>query len=98
MCGAPQGGAPPWLPWVRQRRPLNPTLERQLRTISARRLHPHKHRVKRRLYGTTRPGTVLKQLVPVKTAHWDVTQPGYLEIDLVSHSGASAAGEFLHTL
>lgn len=27
-----------------------------------------------------------------------MTQPGYLEIDLVSHSGASAAGEFLHTL
>jgi len=27
-----------------------------------------------------------------------VHQPGYLEIDLVSHSGASASGEFLHTL
>lgn len=91
-----------WLPWVRQRRPLSPTLERQLLAISARqmdrRLQPRKHRLKRRLYGTTRPGTLLKQLVPVKTDHWDVTQPGYLEIDLVSHSGASAAGEFLHTL
>lgn len=27
-----------------------------------------------------------------------MSQPGYLEIDLVSHSEASAAGEFLHTL
>jgi hypothetical protein len=27
-----------------------------------------------------------------------VTLPGYLEIDLVSHSGRSAAGEFIYTL
>jgi len=103
LCAARLKAALPlWLPWVRQRRPLSPTLERQLRTISARqmdrRLQLHKHRLKRRLYGTTRPGTLLKQLVPVKTDHWDVPQPGYQEIDLVSHSGASAAREFLHTL
>lgn len=103
LCAARLKAAVPiWLPWVRQRRPLSPTLERPLLTISARqmdrRLHSHKHRLKRRLYGTTRPGTLLKHLVPIKTDHWDVTCPGYLEIDLVSHSGASAAGEFLHTL
>jgi hypothetical protein len=40
----------------------------------------------------------LKHQIPIKTDHWDVDQPGYLEIDLVSHSGASASGEFLHTL
>ncbi|MDR4466801.1 MAG: hypothetical protein MRJ68_00705 [Nitrospira sp.] len=76
---APQGGAPLWLPLGPTAAPLSPTLERQLRTISARqmdrRLQPHKHRLKRRLYGTTRPGTLLKQLVPVKTDHWDVTHP-----------------------
>jgi hypothetical protein len=103
LCAARLKAALPlWLPWVRQRRPLSPTLERQLLAISARqmdrRLQPRKHRLKRRLYGTTRPGTLLKHLVPLKTDHWDVTRPGYLEIDLVSHSGASAAGEFLHTL
>jgi hypothetical protein len=93
---------PIWLPWVRQRRPMTPTVERHLLAISARqidrRLHARKQTLKRRLYGTTRPGTLLKHLVPLKTDHWDVTQPGFLEIDLVSHSGASAAGEFLHTL
>jgi hypothetical protein len=41
---------------------------------------------------------LLKHLVPLKTDHWDVTQPGYWEIDLASHSGASAAGDFLQTL
>ncbi|HEX2260701.1 MAG TPA: hypothetical protein VHJ56_03650, partial [Candidatus Binatia bacterium] len=49
-------------------------------------------------YGTTRPGSLLKHMIPVKTDHWDVTLPGYLEIDLVSHSGTSAAGEFIYTL
>jgi hypothetical protein len=93
---------PLWLPWVRQRRPVSPPVARQLLAISPRqidrRLQSHKRTLKRRLYGTTRPGTLLKHLVPLKTDHWDVTRPGYLEIDLVSHSGASAAGDFLHTL
>jgi hypothetical protein len=34
----------------------------------------------------------------VKTDHWDVHQPGFTEVDLVSHSGNSASGEFAHTL
>ena len=93
---------PMWLPWARQRFRLSLTLERQLLHISPRqmdrRLQPRKRQLKRRLYGTTRPGSLLKQMIPIKTEHWDVTKPGYLEIDLVSHSGASAAGEFLYTL
>jgi hypothetical protein len=93
---------PQWLSWVKKHFAISPELEKQLLAISARqmdrRLFPHKRTVKRRLYGTTRPGSLLKHMIPVKTEHWDVTLPGYLEIDLVSHSGASAAGEFLHTL
>jgi hypothetical protein len=81
---------------------VNGELEKELLAVSARqmdrRLSLHKRAVKRRLYGTTRPGSLLKQMIPVKTDHWDVTLPGHLEIDLVSHSGASAAGEFIYTL
>ncbi|MBC7837994.1 MAG: hypothetical protein H7Y39_05050 [Nitrospiraceae bacterium] len=61
-------------------------------------MQPRKRTLKRRLYGTTRPDTLWKHQIPIKTDHRDVHQPGYLEIDLVSHSGASASGEFLHTL
>jgi hypothetical protein len=47
----------------------------------------------------TKPGTLLKGQVPIKTfADWDGTRPGFLEIDLVAHCGASGAGEFLLTL
>lgn len=93
---------PQWLPWIKKYFEVNAELEKELLAISARqmdrRLSPHKRTVKRRLYGTTRPGSLLKQMIPVKTDHWDVTSPGYLEIDLVSHSGASGAGEFIYTL
>lgn len=93
---------PQWLPWLRQRVSLTPAQERQLLAISPRqlewRLPPRKAGLKRTLYGTTRPGSLLKHQIPIKTDQWDVTQPGYLEIDLVSHSGASAQGEFLYTL
>ncbi len=91
-----------WLPWIRQHFELTQPLEDQLLAISARqmdrRLRETKHIVKRRLYGTNRPGSLLKQMIPIKTDHWDVNRPGYLEIDLVSHSGASAVGEFVHSL
>jgi hypothetical protein len=93
---------PTWLPWLRRRLTLSPEQERQLLAISPRqierRLRTHKERVKRRVYGTTRPGSLLKHMIPIKTEQWDVTKAGYLEIDLVSHSGANADGEYLYTL
>ena len=48
----------------------------------------------------TKPGTLLKHQIPVRTwAEWDdATQPGFLEIDLVSHDGGVARGEFAWTL
>jgi hypothetical protein len=93
---------PLWLPWIRPRFRLTPSLERQVLTISARqldrRLQAKKRQIRRRLYGRTKPGTLLKHHIPIKTDHWDVTQPGYAEIDLVSHSGDCADGEFVYSL
>jgi hypothetical protein len=70
--------------------------------ISARaidyRLGPHKRVLRKRIYGRTKPGTLLKQQIPFKTDRWDVQVPGFTEIDLVSHSGASAAGDCCHSL
>ena len=48
---------------------------------------------------TTRPGSLLKKQIKVRTfADWDDLKPGFLEADLVAHCGESAAGSFLHTL
>ena len=93
---------PLWLPWARQRCRLTAARERQLLGISARqmdrRLAPHKRPLKKCLYGRTKPGTLLKHHIPLKTDHWDVTTPGFTEIDLVAHCGHNADGEFLHSL
>ena len=93
---------PQWLPFLKKRLSISPRLEGQLLRISPRqidrRLKPYKVRAKRRLYGKTKPGTLLKHQIPIRAERWDVSRPGYTEIDLVSHSGDRADGEFIHTL
>lgn len=49
--------------------------------------------------GHTKPGTLLKHQIPVRTfSQWDDAKPGFLEIDLVGHDGGSTAGEYCQTL
>jgi hypothetical protein len=48
---------------------------------------------------TTKPGSLLKNLIPVHTfTEWDEERPGFLEIDLVAHCGNTTEGQFLCTL
>lgn len=48
---------------------------------------------------TTKPGTLLKKSIPVRTfAQWDDARPGFVEVDLVAHCGDSTQGEYLNTL
>jgi hypothetical protein len=48
---------------------------------------------------TTKPGRLLKNLIPVRTfTEWDEERPGFLEIDLVAHCGNTTEGQFLCTL
>jgi hypothetical protein len=93
---------PAWMPWIRKRFRVRPEIAEQLVHISARqmdrRLRGQKMQRRRRIYGRTKPGYWLKHHIPVKTDSWDVRVPGFTEVDLVSHSGDSAAGEFAHTL
>lgn len=93
---------PMWMPWIRKRFRVRPEICKQLLQISARqmdrRLAAQKGQRRRRLYGRTKPGYLLKHHIPVKTDRWDVQTPGFTEVDLVSHSGNSASGEFAHTL
>lgn len=55
-------------------------------------------RVKRKGLSTTKPGTLLKHHIPVKTNQWDETRPGFLEADTVAHCDASMAGQFAFSL
>lgn len=53
----------------------------------------------RRGRGGTRPGTLLKHQIPIRTfADWDDKRPGFGEIDLVQHDGGLNQGDFACTL
>ncbi len=58
----------------------------------------HRREIRKRLYGRTKPGTLLKHHIPLKTDRWDVAIPGFTEIDLVAHCGSLGDGEFVHSL
>ena len=79
-----------------------PEVEEALLKISPRQmdrlLAGKKRAKKKRFYGHTKPGTLLKTQIPIRTDHWDVSEPGYLEIDLVVHCGPGASGEYVCSL
>lgn len=82
---------------------LGPPDREQLLGMSAatvdRRLRPFRLQLRPHGLGTTKPGTLLKQQVPIQTyTPWDEQRCGFVEIDLVAHCGMSTAGHSLNTL
>ncbi|MHB8247083.1 MAG: integrase catalytic domain-containing protein [Acidimicrobiales bacterium] len=64
-----------------------------------RRLAPERAALGLRSHSHTKPGTLLKSQIPVRTwADWDDNVPGFVEIDLVGHEGGNSTGEFCFTL
>jgi hypothetical protein len=49
-------------------------------------LRARKQRLKKRVYGGTRPGRLLKHQVAIKSERWDAQVPGFAEDDLVAPS------------
>lgn len=47
---------------------------------------------------TTKPGSLIKKHIPIKTNQWDETRPGFIEADTVAHCGSSVAGSFVYTV
>jgi hypothetical protein len=47
---------------------------------------------------TTKPGSLLRKHIPVKTEQWNETVPGFIEVDAVAHCGSSTAGMFAYTI
>jgi len=62
-------------------------------------LAPERRKFALRGRSGTKPGTLLKHQIPIRTfAEWNDTQPGFVEIDLVGHDGGEACGDFCQTL
>ncbi len=71
-------------------------------TVSAatldRILAPYKLNASRLGWSTTRPGSLLKKQIPIKTNQWDETKPGFVEADTVAHNGGIVSGTYAYTL
>jgi hypothetical protein len=62
-------------------------------------LRPWRQAGGRRSLSTTKPGSLLKNSIPIRTfADWQEDQPGFMETDLVAHCGESTEGFYLNTL
>jgi hypothetical protein len=82
---------------------LEPQIKARLLALSpataARLLQAERKRAKPHGLGSTKPGTLLKSAIPIRTfAEWNEAEPGFTEIDLVMHCGSTTRGEYLHSL
>jgi len=93
---------PLWMPWLEKRIELQAQTRDALARISVRSidrlLQAKRGQVRRRLYGHTRPGSLLKHQIPIRAERWDVHEPGWSELDLVAHCGGDGNGEFINSL
>jgi hypothetical protein len=67
-----------------------PTIDRILKPLRA------KYRLKGRC--TTKPGTLLRKQIPIKTNQWDEFKPGFVEADTVAHCGDKIEGDYANTV
>jgi len=75
----------------------------KLKTLSAatidRLLAPERKKYALKGKSKTKPGTLLKHQIPIRTfSDWDEQRPGFVEIDLVGHDGGDSRGEYIQTL
>jgi len=82
---------------------LDPAVRDNLLSMSAatidRMLAQERKRIRLKGRKGTKPGTLLKHQVPIRTfSEHDQEIPGFLEIDLVGHEGGNLRGDFAQTL
>jgi hypothetical protein len=94
---------PLWLPGYGQHfGQLSEEVTNALLSISPatidRLLKPVRIQYKKRGRSTTKPGTLLRNQIPILTNQWNESRPGFLEADTVAHCGESLSGMFAYTI
>jgi len=92
-----------WLPYYpTEFNYLQPDVVNALSNISPatidRILKPTRLKYTKRGRSTTKPGSLLRNQIPIKTSQWDETRPGFVEADTVAHCGDTVLGIYVNTV
>ena len=94
---------PIWLPHYAQTyAPLTLKVIQALKRMSPstidRLLKPIRPKFKKHGLSGTKPGSLLRKQIPIKTDQWDEFNPGCIESDTVHHCGESTEGQYVLTV
>ena len=94
---------PIWLPnYVQTFNPVATDTITLLSKISSatidRILKPVRPKFRKRGKSGTRPGSLLRNQIPIQTDQWNQSIPGFLESDTVHHCGDNLAGQYVLTV
>lgn len=92
-----------WLPFYEaEYEKLTPEVESKLKKLSPatidRLLRPVKAKFKGKGLCGTKPGSLLKNIIPIKNAEFIPDKPGFIEADTVAHCGNSLEGDFVWSI
>lgn len=94
---------PIWMPhYAKTYHPLDLKVIKSLKSISPatidRILKPIRPKFKKHGLSCTKPGSLLRKNIPIKTDQWDEFNPGCIESDTVHHCGETVEGQYALTV
>jgi len=94
---------PFWLPhYIKNYGPVEQYILDALKTISPatidRIFKPIRPKYKKKGLSGTKPGSLLRKQIPIKTDQWNEFIPGFIESDTVHHCGETVAGQYVLTV
>lgn len=104
MCSKKLVAAIPlWMPFYEvESGSLDPVVRTKLLSLSAatcdRLLAPSRARFKQKGLCTTRPGRLLRSVIPIRPDKATMDRPGFIEADTVAHCGNSLEGQFAYSV
>ncbi len=93
-----KAAAPEWLPFFKASLAARDQVLAMSPATMDRLLAPSRARLGRKRRAGTKPGSLLKKHIPIRTGNEDIVRVGFLEADTVAHCGSSLAGDFVWTL
>jgi len=92
---------PLFLPHYKKYIPSKEIKEKRLKispTTIDRLMAPTRNKFAKKGLATTKPGSIIKKQIPIKTNQWNETIPEFIEADTVAHCGNTVAGMFVYSL